>query len=130
MKTLRIRGSVFSGKAEGAKFVSLLWVRTQIKEKIGFDPYNGTLNLRLAKEDYLKLDKALRSAKPIEISPETGYYPGKCFKAQIKNDMQCAAIIPQTPNYPKNILEIIAPFSLREKLHLRDNDTVEIELEY
>jgi CTP-dependent riboflavin kinase len=43
LKTLRIRGLVFSGKAEGAKFVSLSWVRTQIKEKIGFDPYNGTL---------------------------------------------------------------------------------------
>ncbi len=130
LKTLRISGSVFSGKAEGAKFVSLSWVRAQVKEKIGFDPYNGTLNLRLAKEDCLKLDKALRSAKPIEILPEAGYYLGKCFKAQIKNGLQCAAVIPQTPNYPKNVLELIAPFNLREMLHLRDNDKVEIVLEY
>lgn len=130
MKTLCIKGSVFSGKAEGAKFVSLSWVRTQIKEKIGFDPYNGTLNLHLAKEDYLKLDKALRSAKPIEISPETGYYFGKCFKARMKRSTRCAVIIPQIPNYPENVLEIIAPFNLREKLHLRDNDTVEIIIEF
>jgi len=130
LKTLCVKGSVFSGKAEGAKFIKLPWVKKQIKEKIGFDPYNGTLNLRLANGDSLKLDKVLKTAKPIEISPETGYYPGKCFKARMKRSIQCAAIIPQTPNHPKNVLEIIAPFNLREKLHLRDNDTVEIALEY
>jgi len=130
LKTLCVKGSVFSGKAEGAKFIKLPWVKKQIKEKLGFDPYNGTLNLRLANGDSLKLDKVLKTAKPIEISPETGYYPGKCFKARMKRSIQCAAIIPQILNYPKNVLEIIAPFNLREKLHLRDNDTVEIVLEY
>ena len=130
MKTLCVKGSVFSGKAEGAKFIKLPWVKKQIKEKIGFDPYNGTLNLRLANGDSLKLDKVLKTAKPIEISPETGYCPGKCFKARMKRSIQCVAIIPQIPNHPKNVLEIIAPFNLREKLHLRDNDTVEIVLEY
>ncbi len=130
MKALCVKGLVFSGKAEGEKFIKLLWVRTQIKEKIGFDPYNGTLNLRLANGDSLKLDKVLKTAKSIEISPEIGYYPGKCFKARMKRSIQCAAIIPQIPNYPKNVLEIIAPFNLRERLHLRDNDTAEIVLEY
>jgi len=130
LKALCVKGLVFSGKAEGEKFIKLLWVRTQIKEKIGFDPYNGTLNLRLANGDSLKLDKVLKTAKSIEISPEIGYYPGKCFKARMKRSIQCAAIIPQIPNYPKNVLEIIAPFNLRERLHLRDNDTAEIVLEY
>jgi riboflavin kinase len=37
-----------------------------------------------------------------------------------------AIIIPQVPFYPEDVLEVIAPFSLRERLKLRDGDEVRL----
>ena len=48
---MELAGRVFTGQGEGKKYVSLSWVKHQIKEKLGFDPYPGTLNLRLDEEN-------------------------------------------------------------------------------
>ena len=46
-----LSGTVVSGRGEGRKYVELEWVKQQVKEKLGFDPYPGTLNLRLDEEN-------------------------------------------------------------------------------
>ena len=125
MKTLSIRGTVFSGSGEGTKFTEFSWAKKQITEKLGFKAYPGTLNLRITEDTY-KL-KALRNAKEIEILPPKGFYRGKCFKAAI-DGVKCAIIIPEIPNYPENMLEIVAPLNLRERFKLKDGDTVEVTI--
>jgi riboflavin kinase len=42
--------------------------------------------------------------------------------------VKCAIVIPDVPNYPEDVLEIVAPVNLREKLQLKDGDHVEIEV--
>jgi CTP-dependent riboflavin kinase len=127
-KTVRLKGKVFSGSGEGAYFTMLPWVRQQIKEKLGFAPYPGTLNVRLVGE-YVGVRKLLENAKAIEISPEHGYCSGKCFKARVGGqNLACAVVLPCVENYPMDILEIIAPSNLREKLGLRDGDEVEVRI--
>lgn len=125
MKTLCIKGTVFSGSGEGTRFTEFSWVKRQIAEKLGFKAYSGTLNLRIM-EDAYKL-KALRNAKAIEILPPKGFYRGKCFKAAI-DSVKCAIIIPEIPNYPENMLEIVAPLNLRERFKLKDGDTVKVTI--
>lgn len=126
-KTVHVRGKIFSGSGEGAYFISLPWVRRQIKEKLGFTPYLGTLNLRLTGE-YIDFRKLLENAKAIEISPEPGYCRGKCFRAYIGHGVACAVILPCVENYPEDVLEIVASSNLREKLKLRDGDEVEVKI--
>jgi riboflavin kinase len=126
-KTVRVKGKVFSGTGEGAKFASLSWVKKQIKEKLGFTPYPGTLNLRL-NSDFVGVKGLLENAKAIEILPEPGYCSGKCFKAHIMQRLKCAVILPCVKNYPKDVLEIVASSNLREKLKLRDGDEVEVKI--
>ncbi|MEM1563795.1 MAG: DUF120 domain-containing protein [Candidatus Bathyarchaeia archaeon] len=126
-KTVHVRGRIFSGFGEGAYFISLPWVRRQIKEKLGFTPYLGTLNLKLTGK-YVDFRKLLENAKAIEISPEPGYCRGKCFRAYIGRGMACAVVIPCVENYPKDVLEIVASSNLREKLRLRDGDEVEVKI--
>ncbi len=122
---LCLRGKIFSGNGEGEKFITLPWVRKQIVEKIGFDPYPGTLNIKL--ENDIKL-RTLNKAKAIEISPETGFYRGICFKACFMDKVECAIVIPEIANYPKNILEVIAPINLKENLLLKNGNTVKIKI--
>lgn len=127
METVCIKGIVFSGRGEGAKFIGFPWVKKQVTEKLGFTPHLGTLNLKLTKDD-LKLRALLRNAESIEISPAKGYSHGKCFTAKITDNLECAIVVPEIQDYPKDMIEVIAPTNLREKLQLRDGDTVEIRI--
>jgi riboflavin kinase len=127
LKTLLIKGIVFSGKGEGTSFIKLPWVRKQIAEKLGFTPHPGTLNIKLTAES-LKLRTSLEEKEAIEISPAAGFHHGKCFKAYLINNLRCAVVIPETPDYPRDIIEVIAPINLREKLQLRDGDYVEVKI--
>ena len=117
-------GTVFSGKGEGKKFVGLLWVKNQIKEKLGFSSYAGTLNIRLNLESAGKRI-LLGNEGAIWIKPKTGFCPGVMFKAQI-GDLDVAVVVPKIPNYPSDVLEVIAPVCLRERLKLADGCEVAV----
>jgi len=125
LKTVCVTGKVYSGVGEGSKFTALPWVKNQIKEKLGFVPHNGTLNLMLDKPNS-KIRKALENARPIIIVPKPGYRRGKCFKASIMGLVEGAVVIPEVEDYPENVLEVIAPVNLREKFGLKDGDYVRV----
>ena len=119
-------GKVFSGKGEGKKFIGLPWVKSQIKEKLCFSPYAGTLNIRLNLESTGK-KILLGNEGAIWIEPQTGYCPGVMFKAQIA-DLGVAVVVPKIPNYPSDVLEVIAPVCLREQLKLVDGYEVAVSV--
>ena len=124
---IRIRGFITSGKGVGKNFVELEWAQKQFREKLGFNPYPGTLNLILSNEEAEKRKK-LEKFKGIVIIPEKGYCKAKCFKAKIKelDEAEAALILPLVPNYPENLIEIISSLNLREKLDLKDGNDIEI----
>ncbi|MEM3702992.1 MAG: DUF120 domain-containing protein [Candidatus Bathyarchaeia archaeon] len=122
-------GKVFSGIGKGAKFAELPWVKKQIEQKLGFTPYPGTLNIRLDR-DCIKVRKLLEITNAIEILPAHGYCSGRCFKAYIMGDLKGAIVLPNVENYPKDVLEIIAPLNLRRKFGLIDGDKVEVKVEF
>jgi riboflavin kinase len=126
-KKLRLKGTVISGSGEGAKFVKLSWVKRQIAEKLGFTPYLGTLNIKLSEDDVKKREIMVK-AKSIEISPAANFHSGKCYRASLKNYAECAVIVPSVPNYPEDVLEIVAPTNLRKELGLKDGNQIEIEV--
>lgn len=102
------------------------WVSRQIKEKAGFKPYLGTLNLRLTSES-AKLRSQLQKAHPLIIEPAEGYCPGFVIKAKIGSSV-VAIVVPEVPNYPVDVLEVVAPFCLREKEKLVDGNPVAVEV--
>ena len=53
---------------------------------------------------------------------------GLLFKASIAG-LNCAVILPQIKNYPENILEIIAPVNLRDKLKVNDGDALTVSVQ-
>lgn len=123
MKVLRLAGEVFSGAREGARFMRLLWVKKQIRGKLGFVPYPGTLNLWLT-EGSIKLRRVV-AEKSIDIVPEEGFYPGKCCKAFLKR-VKCGIVIPEVPGYPEDKLEIIGPLNLRGRFGFSDGELIEV----
>jgi len=124
VKKMKLSGKVFSGRGDGEKFLELQWVKQQIKEKLGFTPYPGTLNVRLSEES-AERRKLLEKAASMTVCPAEGYCNGKLFKASV-GMVKCGIVIPEVAGYPENVLEIIAPINLREKFQLADNDEITV----
>ena len=122
-KKIITTGTVISGNKKGKYFINLPWVRKQILEKIGFEPYIGTLNLKIKNQGIIT---KLYQEKGITIEPEKGYYEGKCFRALLIKKTNCAVVIPNVPDYPPYLLEIIAPINLRKNLGLIDGMKIEL----
>ena len=122
MPQITFKGTVFSSNGQGGKFISLPWVKRQIREKLGFTPYSGTLNIRLTKEG-LKQKKLLKKAEKFEISPEKGYCTGILIEAHLEG-LKCGIVLPQIPDYPQDVLEVIAAWNLRKRFRIQDGSEV------
>jgi CTP-dependent riboflavin kinase len=125
---LKLRGRVRRGIEESANFTQLPWVRAQFIEKLGIDPYPGTLNLEVREEDLEKL-ALLREGKGVEITPqEAGFCAASGFPALVGGKVKAAVIVPCVGDYPENKLELISATRVREALALKEGDVVEVEV--
>jgi riboflavin kinase len=124
LKKIKLSGKVFSGQGKGEKFLKLPWVKRQMKTKLGFFPYNGTLNIKLSGES-AKRRKLLEKVTSIKVCPAKGFCSGTVIKASI-GALECAIVIPEVAGYPEDVLEIIAPANLRETLQLMDEDEITV----
>ena len=122
MPQITFKGTVFSSNSEGRNFISLPWVKRQIQEKLGFTPYSGTLNIRLTKES-VRQKKLLKKAEKFEVCPEKGYCTGTLIEAHMEG-LKCGIVLPQVPNYPKDVLEVISAWNLRERFKIEDGSEV------
>ncbi|MHA1860196.1 MAG: DUF120 domain-containing protein [Candidatus Asgardarchaeia archaeon] len=132
MPKIKIKGELFTGVGEGAYYVSLPRYKEQFKEKLGFEPYPGTLNLRV--RDFVDLSnlKYVYRLPGIEVegfSDGLRTYGGvKCFPVLVNGRVKGAIIRAVRTHYPEDVVEVIAPVCLRDELKLRDGDEVELEI--
>ena len=123
-----LSGKVITGLGEGQYYISLEGYRTQFREKLGFDPYPGTLNVKL---DPLSIELRKRISANVTISGFTDqnrtFGSGTCFNVKI-SDIKGAVITPERTHYPDDIIEVIAPVNLRQHLNVRDGSTVAVEV--
>jgi riboflavin kinase len=123
-----LNGKIITGIGEGQYYIALDGYRTQFIEKLGFDPYPGTLNVRL---DTNSIDIRKKITPGIRILGFTDqnrtFGKGSCFKVRI-SDIDGAVITPERTHYPEDIIEIIAPVNLRERLDLKDGTNINVEV--
>ncbi len=126
MEKITLKGKVSSGRGRGSFFVNLPWTKIQFREKLGFDPYPGTLNLRLFSDT--DVDKLRDMTKGVRIEPEDGFCEARCFKALVMKKVWGAVVVPHVPDYPSDLLEILAPVNLRDALRLKDGMEIEVSV--
>lgn len=126
IKTLS--GKVITGLGEGQYYISLDGYRTQFLEKLGFDPYPGTLNIKLDANSIEIRKKINESIRIMGFTDQNRTFgKGSCFRIRI-SDIEGAVITPERTHYPEDIIEIIAPVNLREHLKLKDGNNVKVEV--
>ncbi|UCC27515.1 MAG: DUF120 domain-containing protein [Candidatus Bathyarchaeota archaeon] len=130
--SVTLEGVLFTGLGEGAYYITRDSYRKQFIEKIGFDPYPGTLNLKLATDYDRKTRDELESYPAIEIQGFTNetrtFGPVKCYPAIINNKIKGAVVTAIRSHYDSSVMEVIAPYYLRSKLKLKDGHKVKIEI--
>jgi riboflavin kinase len=124
LKTIILTGRVISGVGGGKNFLDSPLVKTEIERKLGFAPFSGTLNVKLDPRSAL-LRLELHSDLEDKVQPAVGLFPGILTEASI-GPYKCAIAHPDDPYYKTDILEIIAPVNLREKLGLSNGSEVTI----
>ncbi len=126
-----LAGRVFTGLGEGAYYTQIPHYVKQFEEKLGFRPYPGTLNLRLIGRGDMVKRALIEKAARIEIEGfsdgKRSYGGAKCIKAHIDKEEAAIILIDRT-HYPKEVMEIISPVCLREKLGLKDGDIVSVKV--
>jgi hypothetical protein len=113
----------------GRHFTSLPWARGQFIEKLGLDPYPGTLNLRL--EDPVMQQRWLalrRGSAELIRAGEPDACDARCFHVDVNRSHKAAIVWPQVEAYPDDQVELIAGCNLRQALGVTDGTTVTIQL--
>lgn len=128
-KPLMIEGEVVSGLYQGGYYISREGYREQIKEKLGFDPFPGTLNLKIHPEEFDKR-KRLENRQAVILegfqNEDRAYGSCKCYPLLINGEVEGALIVAERTIHEPDIMEIISPVYLRKILELTDGDRVTV----
>ena len=124
---VEITGTIIEGLGEGKYYMSLKGYRDQIREKIGFRPYPGTLNIRIGKGSR---DHVLAS-EPILIAGFTNkdrtYGDIFAFPCKVEGTSG-AIIVPLRTSHGPDILEVVSSFDIRKKLGKKNGDKITVIL--
>lgn len=124
-----ITGRLVSGIGQGQHFTRLDWARRQFMERLGIDPYPGTINLKVVEAQARTAWEGLRELPGVPITnPNDGPHDcdARCYLVRVAERFEAAIVVPEVGGYPPDAIEIICAAGLREALGLKDGDDVTI----
>lgn len=149
-----LSGTVTGGMGEGRHYISLPGYMTQFAERLGYEPFPGTLNVSLDVES-ARARAGFEALRPVHIDGwednDRTYGPAVCYPATVVPDADDATvengakkggtgesaadayrnahvIAPERTHHDEGQLELIAPDRLRDELALEDGDDLEIHV--
>ncbi len=131
-RDILVKGVVFSDLGRAGAFLGIDWVRNAVRERVGFDPYPGTLNLRVHGDDLDRWGQVRQHGSRVMLLPPDpafcnaflltgfvqGWAPATGFRRRV------AVVVPAVENYPADKLEIVAAVSLKQAHSVRDGDAL------
>jgi CTP-dependent riboflavin kinase len=128
-RELILTGRVVTGVGQGTMFTQLPWAKEQFVDKLGVDPYPGTLNLKIEDPDHLASLSALWQHEGICIPPPTSdFCAAKGFRVMVADRFPGAIVFPLVPGYAQDIIEIISPVHLRSSLGAEEGSVVTVKV--
>jgi riboflavin kinase len=126
-------GDVVSGMGEGAYYMSLEGYKKQFREKLGYEPYPGTLNVRLVDQLFMNARRELGRYPSVFIE---GFSDGtrtygwvKCYRATINGSaVDAAVLVLERTHYDDSMLEVIAPVSLKDAAGVKEGDRIRVRV--
>jgi riboflavin kinase len=124
------KGRVFQGLGEGAYYIGLDGYKRQFVKVLGFDPYPGTLNLKLESPTQMEQKREIRSREGLKIEGfENGkrtYGGARCYPSVVNGKYPAAILVIDRTHYDDSVMEIISPINFRKELGLKNGDEVTV----
>ena len=127
-RRLEISGIITKGLEEGRYYLSMDGYKKQIRERLGFVPYPGTLNVKIDDEELWKRQYILQ-LEPVVIAGfrDRKRTYGDLYAYRCKVEGQpCTLIVPLRTHHGPQILEIISPHNIKRKIGKKDGDLVRV----
>jgi len=127
---LALQGTLVSGLGEGRYYLSQPGYVVQFAERLGYTPYPGTFNVKLAPEDMRRV-AAVRDWRGIRVdgfSASGRTFGGATCHAARLGGRPCHLITPDRTHHTE-VVEFVAPECLRDALHVKDGDPVDVVVE-
>ena len=122
---LTVTGIIARGEGKGAFFTQLDWVQDQCREKLGFIPFPGTLNLAIEEKKVPLISALCQKYGPRLDPPDANFCIAHVYPASIMG--VTGAIVAPADDvrvHAANIIELIAPASLKDALDVDDGDEI------
>lgn len=114
--------------------MALAWVQSALKERLGFDAFPATLNVRPKEAQDAQIWQRLRDESAgVPLVPQgSGFCSARLYPIEIlgragSERIAAAILFPEVDNYPNDKIEIVAPLRLKEHLGVRDGDQLRWE---
>jgi CTP-dependent riboflavin kinase len=127
----KIVGRLATGRGRGTHFTRLEWACQQFLDKLGIDPFPGTMNLIVDGAESMKVWERLKETPGISIdNPNDGPNDcdARCYPISINAQIEAAIVLPDVANYSPTKVEIIAVNGVRAALDLHDGDSLSLEI--
>jgi riboflavin kinase len=131
---LSFEGRVVSGMGEGAYYMSLEGYRKQFLKKLGYEPYPGTLNVKLVDKIFMDTRREVGNYPSIFIDgfsdSRRTYGWAKCYPALVNDGLisNAAVLVLERTHYDESMLEIIAPVSIKETAGIENGDQIKVKM--
>jgi CTP-dependent riboflavin kinase len=135
-KEKKFSGVIFSDLGQASSFMSLDWVQSLLRERLGFVPYPATLNLRVESEEEMAVWREIRrTTKGMDVPPpDASFCHASCYSVEIqrpdgnkRGKLKAAVLVPEVEGYPPDKVEVIAPVRVKDELRVRDGDRITLE---
>jgi riboflavin kinase, archaea type len=144
IKPMLFEGKIVTGMGEGAYYMSLEGYKKQFQNKLGYEPFPGTLNVKIEDKNYLNSRKDLINYPSIFIdgfkNSDRTFGWVRCYPATISQETKLCLDMTQSQttdisydvhvlllertHHNNNLIEVIGPLNLKESLNLKNGDTI------
>lgn len=150
-KRIILKGKIVSGMGEGSYYMSKKGYKDQFREKLGYEPFPGTLNIKLEEQIYKDTKREMTNYPSIYIhgfkDENRTFGWVKCYptilipeakendhvwknnkKNYEKMEIESSILLLERTHHNNSLVEVIAPVCIKETASLKNGDIVTIEL--
>jgi HAD superfamily hydrolase (TIGR01549 family) len=126
---LTLEGHLVHGLGQATKLTQIDWVRHQLIDLVGIDPYPGTVNLVLEDHEIQRRWQTWQALPGHAIEPAAAEFcRARCFPVRISGDIPAAVLLPERKGYPENRVELVAALPIRQYLALGEHARLRVDL--
>ena len=100
--------------------------------KLGIDPFPGTINLIINDSESMKIWNRLKGTTGVRIdNPKDGPHDCdvRCYPVSIEGQIDGAIVLPEVAGYSPLQIEVSAAKRVRDVLEIEDGDSLRLEIQ-